>query len=621
MLSGQGNTGNHPLQTVLVKAGKIPSVTERLPVNPMVAQATEVGMYCSEFTLIANRGDKGRYTLLAAEMPWFEPDPANINNIRPAMAESVEVSDDAREYTITLRKGLKWSDGHPYTSEDVEFFFEELINNEEINGSSIPLPDSSFRTVTVDVINSETFVLKFANPNGLALQQMATIGGKSLVTYAKHYASQFLTKYNSKVKAQAEEAGFTNVAEYFAAKCPSHWSHGTIAAMPVLSAWMATEDWDETDNAWTVVRNPYYWRVDQDGRQLPYMDKLKVLVSDDLNSVILRVANGEVDFRYQLGGLSAKPVLMQNADRAGIKVFDIEQDWGPNIELGWNLNTDNKALHEIVNQKDFRIAMSVAINRPEINEGLFLGTSEPFQMSPKPETSLYDPEFSSMYIEYDPVKANQLLDGLGLNKRDSAGYRLLKNGERLSFVLNYNSNQNAWITEIYEYIKSHWKEVGVELIMSPSKTTSQIRNSGDFDFWAQTGPNNWIFLNPKGFLPVNNSYFVDGGHWVAYWRYMLTGVKEDNMLEPPANVKKGLELYRKVLAASSQEEAQKDMEEIIALAKDNFYKIGILKGNTEVLVFTKEMHNIPSDMLKTWTKSAPQFTQPYTWWKEGTALK
>lgn len=616
-----GDYGESPSLNALVKSGKLPPVNERLPENPMVATATDVGMYCTEFTMIDTRGGKGRYAMMAAEMPWFEPDPANVNNIRPALAESVEVSADAREYTITLRKGLKWSDGHPYTSEDVEFFFEEMLTDDDINGRSLPLPDASFATVTVDVQDEQTFTLKFKNPNGLALQQMATIRGKSLVVYPKHYVKDFMPRFNPKAADEAKEAGFTNVAEYFMAMCPSHWDFGIKADMPVLGAWVAVKDFDETENVWVVKRNPYYWRVDQDGRQLPYMDSMKMLYSDDLNGVILRVANGEVDFRYQLGGLSAKPVLMENADRAGIKVFDIEQDWGPNIEMGWNLNTPNEWVREIVNQKDFRIAMSLAINRPEINEGIFLGTSEPFQMSPKPETSLYDPEFSNMYIEYDPAKANSLLDSLGLDKKDSAGFRQYKNGERVSFVLNYGSNQNAWITEIYEYIKSHWEKVGVELILAPSKTVSQIRDAGEFDFWAQTGPNNWIFLNPKGFLPVNNSYYVDGGRWVSYWKYMLSGVEEENMLEPPANVKKALELYMKVQAASSQEEGQEYMEEIISIAKENFYKIGVLKGNTEVLVFTKEMHNIPEDMLKSWTKSAPQFAQPYTWWKDGTAVR
>ena len=612
----RGEYAEAPSLAQLADEGRIPPLAERLPENPMVVEATELGYYGTFFSVIDQRGGQGRVQMLNAEMPWVEPDPENINNIRPALAENIIANDDSTEYTFTLRKGLKWSDGHPYTSADVEFFFEDLIKDNDINGASIQLPDASFSAVRVDVIDERTFVLKFDKPNGLALQQLATIRAKALVLYPAHYAKQFMPKYNSEVPELAKEEGFASVAEYFAAKCPTIGGLYNNADRPVLSAWMPVENFDDTKNIYTLKRNPYYWRVDQEGQQLPYLDELRVLFSDDINSIILRIANGEVDFRYQLGGISAKPILVENAEKSGIKVFDIEQDWGPIVELGWNLNTENETLRKVVNEKDFRIAMSLGINREEINEGVFLGLSEPYQMAPRPETSLYDPDFAKMHTEYDPARANTILDNLGLDKRDNSGFRLMENGERLSFILHFNNNQNAWIGEVYEYIRTHWQEIGVELILSPSKTVGQIRNSGDFDFWAQTGPNNWIFLNPKGFIPVNSSYFVDGGRWTAYWKYMQNGVESENMLKPPPSVMRALELYQLTQKSPNPEERLEYMREVIDIAKENFFKIGVLKGVGDLNIFREEMRNIPEQFLKSWTKSAPFFTQPYTWWKE-----
>ena len=454
-----------PMLQPMVDAGTLPPMAERLPENPMVITPIEsVGTYGGDLNLALKRGDGTHLLRLVGYEGLFSWD-LGWKEMLPNLASGFEVNADATEYTITLRKGVKWSDGSPFTTADVAFAYNDLLKNPDWLGGRpdyIANPDDT----TIEVVDDWTFKVKLAKPNGLYIFQLTNVDGTQIAIFNKAYCSQFHPTYNSNADADAKAAGLADWRALFEQKCPEmggaqRWMD---PARPTLEAWVVESPPDATAEFSIFTRNPYYFKVDTEGNQLPYLDRINFAVLNEGSEMVLRAMNGEIDFQDRnINALSQKPIYLENAEKGGFHLVDEIPASMNTMVLMFNQEANDTALRDIFRNRDFRVAMSHAIDRQEIIDAVYVGVGQPYQAAPRPESKYYDEEYATQYLEYDPDTANAMLDAIGLDKRDGEGFRLRPDGKRLSInVETFDTARPDWVDQL-EIIKQQWVKVGVDL--------------------------------------------------------------------------------------------------------------------------------------------------------------
>ncbi|HZC25417.1 MAG TPA: ABC transporter substrate-binding protein, partial [Actinopolymorphaceae bacterium] len=290
-----------PALAKLAKAGKIPPVSKRLPSKPMVVKPVErTGVYGGEWrsALTGNAEAAYVYTFTAYEhLVRWKADyrgAAGTKDIEPNVAERFEASADGTTYTFWLRPGMRWSDGRPFTADDVVFAVEDALLDKDISPDGTPLlaaPDG--RPARIEKIDDHTVKIIFPAPSGLFLQQLAGPNGFVLDKYPRHYLSQFHKKYNPGADALAKKAGMKDWVALFGSKA-SPWSFGDNPDLPTLGAWKLVTPFGKSTRV-LLDRNPYYWKVDPNGSQLPYIDRVVFDIVNDTDTMLLRASNGEID--------------------------------------------------------------------------------------------------------------------------------------------------------------------------------------------------------------------------------------------------------------------------------------------------------------------------------------
>ncbi|MCB0063034.1 MAG: hypothetical protein KDE19_13005, partial [Caldilineaceae bacterium] len=288
-----------PMLVAQVDSGELPPLEERLPVNPkVVTPHEEIGRYGGNWRLGLLGGDDsaliyrtiGYEQLMRWNLDWTE--------VEPNIVESVDVSDDATEFIFHMREGMKWSDGVAFTADDILWWYENIFVDEEIT-----LSPAAFLVVTVDgekvravfeKVDDYTFTVRFAAPNGMFLSQLAASNGRPLIPRPAHWLQQFHLDFNPDASTLAEEAGF----ESWVALIQDRMSDDAFfrfVEMPTLNPWMIVQPYGTSTIQVQAVRNPYYWKVDPEGNQLPYIDQVTFEVGEDVNTLVLKTLNGEID--------------------------------------------------------------------------------------------------------------------------------------------------------------------------------------------------------------------------------------------------------------------------------------------------------------------------------------
>ncbi|MDP9353226.1 MAG: ABC transporter substrate-binding protein, partial [Chloroflexota bacterium] len=298
--------------------GNLPAVQERLPKQPMVLQPVKsVGKHGGTWnTALKGTSDTAWLvrTIGYENLVRWKPNVKNFtaDEIIPNIAESVDMNEDGSEYTFHLREGMKWSDGKPFTADDIMFWYEDVLSNEELTPSVPSWLTAADKPVTVERVDDVTVVFKFAGPSGLFLSRLATPVGEAPTNYPRHYLQQFHKKYNPQVEAQAKQAQLDSWADLFTSKV-SAWENPD---KPVLNAWQLTKAVGDATQQLTAERNPYYWKVDTEGNQLPYIDTVAYRVTDDVEVMVLQALNGEIDFMDRhINALANKPVFFENQEK------------------------------------------------------------------------------------------------------------------------------------------------------------------------------------------------------------------------------------------------------------------------------------------------------------------
>jgi ABC-type transport system substrate-binding protein len=530
----------------------------------------------------------------------------------PNVAESFEASDDATSYTFKLREGLRWSDGAPFTADDIMFWYEGVSLNAELT------PNRGANPPVVEKLDQYTVKFVFEEPNGLFLPTLATLAGDYATRYPKHYLEQFHPTYNPDgIEALVKESGAANWVELFQRKgaavsgtpYDAMWSNPEL---PRLHAWVITTPYGESTQV-VAERNPYYFKVDPDGNQLPYIDRVVYEVVQSADVLLLKALNGEIDMQDRnLATLPNKAVFADSMEQGGYRFFDTIPATMNTCLINLNLNHKDPGKRELFQNKDFRIGLSYAINRQEIIDLVFVGQGEPFQAAPRPESPFYDEQLAKQYTEFDLAKANEHLDKAGLAERDSEGYRLGPDGKRVSFIVEIATGFSQAHVDVMQLVATQWKEVGIEAAIKPVDRAlfDMLRLANEYDavVWDGAGGLD-VLQNGNYYFPRSNrSDFAQA--WATWYINREGDGAQTAPEEPPAAVQKQMELHDQLLRTSDPAEQDTLMREILAIAGDEFYTIGIsLPSNTYGIV-KNNFRNVPTVMPNGFLYPHPAPTNP-----------
>lgn len=605
----------------LVEKGELPPVEERLPEEPLVVSVRDsIGKYGGDWRM-AFAGGHGIHPMPRVggyeNLVNFNPE---WNGVVPNIAKSWEVNEDATEYTFYLRKGMKWSDGVPFTADDILFWFEDIALNEELSPGGPPSwMKIGGKVGTVEKINDYTVKFKFPQTHGLLLYRLAA-GTNPVCRNPKHYYKQFHPKYTDqeKIDKLIEEAGVSTWVDLFELKggIGGYESRFRNDELPQLWPWIVTKAPGEATQRAIMERNPYYWKVDPEGNQLPYIDRLVFDILGDKEVLLMKAMNGEIDMQDQfLNDPSNKSVLADNRERGNYKFFETTPTAPNTFNIMLNLNHPDPVKREIFQNKDFRIGLSHAINRQEIIDLVLVGQSEPHQTAPRPESKFYDEELAKQYTEFDVDLANEYLDRAGYAEKDSEGFRLGPDGKRIKFTMELDQNRPMY-PEIGELVCKYWRNVGIDAQLKTEDRSIwevHVRQNFEYDVTAHRfggGAGIQVLLDPRYFFPSNWGSSAYAGRWTRWYLAPSDKIAE----EPPAIVKKQMDLYDQLKDTADQKEQEELMKQILEITKEQFYTIGICLEPSRFGIVKNNMKNVPESMPFSWDYPHPGPTNPETYY-------
>jgi peptide/nickel transport system substrate-binding protein len=605
-----------PMLAELVAAGTLPALEERLPKTPYVIEAPEVGQYGGAWRrgFLGPSDRNGLVRIMNDGLVRFSTDGATVEM---KYAESVVPNDDYTEWTINLREGGKWSDGEPFTADDILFYYNDVALNKDIS-PSVPswLLNKDGSTVKVEKDGDYAVKFTFAAPQTLFLQEIAQqdAGDKKYPMFLPaHYLKEFHASYADKAELDkmVAEAGVKTWGELFYLKQDQYDNPDR----PVLAAWKATNRFSE--QVFILERNPYYMGVDQDGQQLPYMDEVQVKFFADADALNLAAIAGELDQQERHVKLANYPVLKEEQQKSGkYNVYLWSSTGGEEAGVIFNLTyAKDPELTEMWSNLEFRKAVSHAIDRAEIQESIFLGTGEPRHGIIKPGHPWYPgDEVAQMYTEFDPDLANEILDGLGYTERDGEGYRLLPSGKRVGFELSAVPALGAYVP-VAELIVADLKEVGiwVDLQVRERDLHFQMRQANELmaEVWNQDSAGTMFSGSTK--FDLRPGIYGNLTYGPLFKTWYDTNGKEG--VEPPAPWKRIVELQDEARTVGPERQAE-IAQEIFTLWVENLYDIGtvgLTATDQGVVVVNKDLRNVPENLTKDWALRTPGNGKPEIW--------
>lgn len=570
-----------------VAAGDLPPLEERLPTRPMVVTPhNEVGRYGGAWrNVLLGAGDVSRLTYLLSydenlvrwNLDWTEP--------LPNVAESFEMSDDGRTFTFRLRAGMKWSDGHPFTTDDIAFAYNDILLNAEIYPSPIGLIAPGGTPATLTVTSETEFSLQFEQPNTLFLDERASLASGPFTHSPKHFLQQFHGDYAADAAAAAAEFGAQTWQE-FLQNADNIWGgYWQYPDIPRLHAWTPTEALGASTRL-RFERNPYYWKTDTDGSQLPYFDEIAFDMVNDTEVLTLKTTAGEVDLMERLiNTIENKPVLARDRDSGGYDLFELTSDKVNTMCVMLNLTCQDETKRAVFNDKRFRIALSHAIDRQEIVDVIYRGQGEPWQVAPSRRSPFFDETMASQFLEFDVDRANQILDEAGYDQRDGDGIRRAPNGVSIRFTVDVSSPD---LVDGIDMITGYWREIGIHAtVNSIESTLGTQRRNGNLNDASVTDGNGGVdvVLTPQYYLPT-----LPVGYAPAWGTWRASNGADGE--QPPEPVLRQFELYDQLRGEASEDERHALMAQVLEIARDEFFMIGVSTPGTGYGVVKRDFGNM-----------------------------
>jgi peptide/nickel transport system substrate-binding protein len=616
-----------PQLTELVKAGKLPPVEARIGDDPLVIKPLhEIGKYGGiirrAFTGPADTSNGVRFAGNDSLVHW---DWTGVKLV-PLVAKSWETSEDGRVHIFHLRRGMKWSDGHPFTADDFVFWYEDIYLNENLSHSKSGYFVTKNGDGVLEKVDDHTIKVTFKDPyhmfpvvvtgptgfGGQAHDATNPTGGG----YAPaHYLKRFHPKYvgQETVDKIAADAGYDNWVNLFYFK--RHWSLNP--ELPVLTPWKTITPINKA--TWKLERNPYFWAVDTAGNQLPYIDEVHLTMAEHLEILNLRAIAGDVDYQSRHLDLQKLPVFLANQEKGNYKVYLDPGGIGSDAPLHLNLSyKGDPVIAALLLNRDFRRALSLGIDRDELNETLWLGLGTPGSVAPT-EQSPYNPgpEWRTKWSTYDPATANQMLDAIGLTEKDAEGYRLRPDGKG-RLVLGFQTYVGFMsFTQMAEMIKEQWQKIGIFIHVTEMErglfNTRIQGNEHQIAVGIMWGTENLFAHSPTTLFPFSNTSAVGP----LYGAWFASGGTEGE--EPPPRMREIMEAFTAAYGAP-QEEHVKLGKKVWEIAIDEQYVIGTVGLSPAIMglrIAKTNLGNIPQRMFNGSSTLHPRQSKPETFfWKK-----
>ena len=561
-----------------IDAGNLPPVAERLPTNPLVITPFErPGPQGGDWNhALVGGGSLSMLVRYQGYEPLVRFDP-EWTGVIENVAESVEISEDGSEYTFVLREGHKWSDGHPFTTEDIQFWYDAYFTDPETSLARQGFWYADDEPGQLEVIDERTFKVSFAAPNGFFLQQLAWAQQDQLTRCPKHYLEQFHIRYNPDADALAREQGMESWIALFQREVGFQDDNTFFqnSRRPTLNAWVFDSAPGESTELAIATRNPYYFKVDTEGTQLPYFDRVVYQMVADPEVLLLKTLQGEIDIMDQYIATPAnRPTLFDGQETGDYSFYTLTETAANVMAFQLNLNHVDATKRELFNDVDFRHALSIAIDRQALIDAVFVGQGAPAQASIREGDPLYNERLAKEWTEYDPDRANAMLDEI-IPDRDGENYRLDSEGRRLSIIFEIDQTRTTFL-DMFELAIPMFQAVGIDAqmrTMDRSLWETRVRHGREYDATAhQFGANSGIaaMLDARFYVPINNNCFYAQG-WALYY----TQPNNENAIEPPEAVKAQQALYRQLGQTADQARQNEIMAEILENAADLFFTFGV----------------------------------------------
>ena len=611
------------LNSEIVGNPELPPLADRLPEEPLVVVPyASIGQYGGTLDVLSNATEAGTSDFLSVRHVNLVRYADDLQTIVPNVAKSWEWNDDFTQLTFTLRKGHKWSDGAPFTSADVKFWHDNLMLDTNIFEKPKDYVTVGGETMTVDAPDDVTVIFNLPAPKPGLLAHFATHFAQGF--QPKHFLGQFHPDLNADADSYAQSLGFENgydaIKAYYG---NSDWTDTPTPMLskpdlvgglpkhthPTLESHIYVTDTTEGRH---LVANPYFFQVDPTGQQLPYISEQDELYINDNEVRLLKIVNGEVDYKAQSLQLASAPILLEGQEKG-----DYTVELKPEITIGafgFNVTHEDPEKRKVFGDLSFREAMSIAIDRDELNEIAFFGQGTPqayLGFSPIPD--FVDPSLATYMTDFNPDEAKAKLDALGLKDTDGDGMRELPNGDKL--VLNLNFSTQGIAGQTVELVAQFWRDVGIDSVVkevTPDEYRSaQSSNKLDVSMWRKSQPLAIVLGNNELWVPPYENYF--GNRNAMLWAEWVDSNGSAGV-EPPAWAKEMMDDINTLQSA--------------AAGSDEFNATGarMAEAMTKNLLFIGTV-NAPAPMihrniLKNWTETKTHSyeyyrTYPYRakqWW-------
>jgi len=599
--------GEAPILAQKVSAGKLEPVGQRLPEEPLVMPAQEIGKYGGTMRR-AFKGPSDWPNYIRVSRTGLVRLSTDGSTIIPYIAKGWEATEEGRVWTFSLRKGMKWSDGAPFSADDFLFHFEDVILNDDLNPNRPSQLSVGGEFAKFEKVDDYTIRYTFTKSNYIfptTVSQMDygfPVMTNMLFTPA-HYMKQFHIKYNPNADTLAKEQGFDSWTSLYKHK----FDQAVNPEMPDVRPWILTNK--HSAQKLIAERNPYYLAVDREGNQLPYVDRMTFTQFESAESLTLRAISGEIDFQGRHIAISDLTVLKENEAKGGYEVRLWPSD-APDATIIFNQSWQGPEA-EYLQDKKFRQALSIAMDRNEINEISAMGLGVPRQLVPPSSHDHYPgDDYAFRYIEYDPDLANQWLDEILPNK-DSDGFRLMSNGERLVVVVTTSTEIFGPIADMVEQVARYWETVGVKTSVDlVARSLLQTRNEANeaMVLGFSLGRLSTIFATPDETAPTLPRFYMGP----AFGRWVFTSGREG--IEPPEHFKNLLALHEKGVTVPPEESALIG-QEIFRIHAENLWATvitGTSPMSSGVMIVNANLRNVPEFAGNSWNWRHPSTAFPET---------
>ncbi|SDR64333.1 peptide/nickel transport system substrate-binding protein [Rhizobiales bacterium GAS113] len=583
-----------PLLAPLVASGKLPPVIERVPKTPLVVdlkeRGRELGRYGGDLRSLVTKARDLRlmsvntYTRLVGYDEKL--------HMWPDLLEAVD-SQRGHAFTLTLREGHRWSDGEPFTAEDFRFYFEDIATNTEVSPAG---PEKMFfvdgKLAGFEILDDRRVRYSWDKPNPLFLPSLA--GPRPVFIYAPaHYLKAFHVRYAqphklaelaSKAKVHGWAGLFNRLNDPYDNANPD---------MPSLNAWKVKTKAPAT--RFIFERNPYFHRVDAQGRQLPYVDRW--LLDLATASLFAPKANaGEVDLLARGLRMSDAAVLKEGEKHDGYRTLLWPIARGSSYALYPNLNTKDPIWRALNRDRRYRAALSLAVDRLTINNAMMFGVGLEGNNTVMPESPLYDEANRTMNATFRPELADSLLDDIGLKRRRGKGMRRLPDGRELEIVVEV-AGDSLDIIDVLQLITEFWRDVGLRLLIKPQEPGVLRSRSlaGHTVMVAAPGLDNatpTAGMPPYELAPALSQNYA----WPLWGEYEETGGKRGDPVDLP-EAKQLLDLYHQWLATSDEAAQTRVWKDMLAINAEQLFSIGTVTRELQPVVVSKRLRNVPDKAL------------------------